>query len=187
MRSLTAFNLFATLTCGALGAWVYSQTQEPAPALPNAVELVALVEPASEPAAKPVFRMRPKGGFNQLVVRPPFSPSRRPPRAKPAAPPPVVQKKAPVAPKPVTEPQATLVGIVISPDKTIAMVRKPGSSELQRLAKGERLDGWLVEGVLPDRLLLSQGDKLLELELTEATKGNDRKAAAKVPVRSRRQ
>lgn len=68
------------------------------------------------------------------------------------------------------------------------MVRKPGASELLRLAKGADLEGWKVEGVLPDRLLLSHGDKVLELELTEAAQGGSSAAATTpAPVRSRRQ
>jgi hypothetical protein len=68
------------------------------------------------------------------------------------------------------------------------MVRKPGVEELLRLAKGATLDGWRVEGVLPDRLLLSHGEKLLELELTEAEqRGGGSDSSTRAAVRARRQ
>lgn len=182
MRGLLAYNLLAAVACTALGVWVYHEMQQPLPPLPAAVPPTAIIETGAGPeaTAAPAFRMAPKNAYAQLVARPPFSPTRRPPRPKPvAAPAPVAQPAAPkeVA-KPLAEPQATLVGIVIHADKSIAMVRKPGAAELLRLAKGETLDGWLVEGVLPDRLVLSHGDKLLELELTEATQSGSRAGSA---------
>ncbi len=175
MKALSAYNLLALLTCGGLGYAVYAQTQAPPSSLPESVQLaeVPAIE-AAAPAPPAAFRMPPKNAFNQMATRPPFSRTRRPPRAKPA-PKPVVQKPAPVAAKTVAEPQVTLVGIMIQPGKSIAMVRKPGAEELLRLGKGEDLDGWLVEGVLPDRLLLSHQGKILELELSEAARRGDNK------------
>ncbi|MGF1631835.1 MAG: hypothetical protein ACFCUT_20350 [Kiloniellaceae bacterium] len=188
MRALTAYNLLGLLVCGALGAWVYEEALQPLPPLPDAVPLIATIEIAAGPGAapEPGLRMPPRNTFAQLATRPPFSPSRRPPRAKPA-PVPVVQKQEQEAPRPVDEPQVTLVGIVINADKSIAMVRKTGVVELLRLGKGETLDGWLVEGVLPNRLVLSHGEKLLELELTEGAQGNGGASEAKGATRQRRQ
>ena len=190
MRPLSAFNLLALVVCGALGAWAYREAEEPLPALPEAPEATATLATATGnavPVPPPSFRMPPKNAFAQLATRPPFSASRRPPRAKPP-PKPVVQQKAPAPPpKAVAEPQVTLVGIVISAEKSIAMVRKPGAEELLRLSKGADLDGWRVEGVLPDRLLLSHGEKVLELELTEAAQENGTVRNARGPTQPRRQ
>lgn len=177
MRALTAYNLLALFVCSGLGYAVYAQTQVPPPSLPESVRLAEVpTAEAAAPAPPTAFRMPPKNVFNQMAARPPFSQTRRPPRAKPA-PKPVVEKPAPVAAKTVAEPQVTLVGIMIQPGKSIAMVRKPGAEELLRLAKGQDLDGWLVEGVLPDRLLLSHDGKILELELSEAARRSGSGAA----------
>lgn len=171
MRALAVYNVLALAACGVLGTWAWQEWHVPSKSPPEPVELTSLVETAGVPAPEPAFRMPPpKNTFAQLVTRPPFSPSRRPPRAK-AVPTPVVQKPEAPSPAPVAAPQVTLVGIVINAGKSMAMVRKPGAEELLRLGKGEVLDGWQVEGVLPDRLVLSHGEKLLELELTEAAQG----------------
>lgn len=170
MRGFPIYNLLALTTCATLAAWAWQEMREPLPLLPAPVALEVADEAVANPIPEPGFRISPKNAFAQLVTRPPFSPSRRPPRAKPA-PAPAAQKPEPVAHPLVTEPQVTLVGILINAGKSIAMVRKPGAEELLRLAKGEQLDGWQVEGVLPDRLVLSHGGKLLELELTETTEG----------------
>jgi len=194
MRALTLYNLLALAACGALAAWIYQEGQRSLPPLPEASAVTATIETAAGPAPiaapDPAFRLPPKNTYVQLVSRPPFSPSRRPPRAKPAPVPVAVQTPEPAAPAAMSEPQAILVGIVISAGKSIAMVRKPGAEELLRLAKGAELDGWQVEGVLPDRLVLSHGDKLLELELTEAAQNSGGSSAARppqVPTRQRRQ
>jgi general secretion pathway protein N len=194
MRALTLYNLIALAACGALAAWIQQETQRPMPALPEGPEISAVIQTAAGPtsaAPPPTFRLPPKNTYVQLVSRPPFSPSRHPPRAKPTpAPEPVALTPQPAAPAAVAEPQAILVGIVINAGKSIAMVRKPGAEELLRLAKGAELDGWLVEGVLPDRLVLSHGDKLLELELTEGAQNGGGSSAAEppqAPTRPRRQ
>ncbi|MEO3430517.1 hypothetical protein AAFN88_16785 [Pelagibius sp. CAU 1746] len=190
MRGLAVFNLLALIACSALGAWAYSEARKPLPALPDSPSVTATLETATGsaiPAPPPSFRMPPKNTYAQLATRPPFSELRRPPRAKPA-PKPVAQQQAPAPlPKTVAEPQVTLVGIVISAEKSIAMVRKPGAEELLRLAKGAELEGWRVESVLPDRLLLSHGEKVLELELTEAEQGSGGPRGSGAAPRQRRQ
>lgn len=187
MRALAAYNLLALATCAGLGYWAYAVAQMPIPPLPAIERTATLVPVPNAPVQRNDFRMPPKNAFNQLVTRPPFSPTRRPPRAEPAAKP-VVQKPPPPPPvKTVAEPQVTLVGILIKDEKSFAMVRKPGATDLLRLAKGATLDGWLVEGVLPDRLLLSHGDKLLELELTEAAQKGAPAERGQTSVRPRRQ
>lgn len=181
MKVLGLYNILAVAACAGLGYVVYLESERSVPSLPAVSATAEATEQTAKPDQKTVFRMPPKNAFKQLATRPPFSPTRRPPRAKPPepAPEPVAQKPQPVALEPeVAKPQITLVGILINQQKRFAMVRKPGVEELLRLGNGEHLDGWRVEGVLPDRLLLSHQGKLLEFELSEAA----RRAAAPAPV-----
>lgn len=187
MKVLGLYNLLAITACAGLGALAYLETEQPVPSLPSVAAPADATEQIAKPVQRSVFRMPPKNAYKQLVTRPPFSPTRRPPRAKPPEPKPVVQRPQPAAPKPsVVAPQITLVGILINPEKTIAMVRKRGAEELLRLAKGEDLDGWRVEGVLPDRLLLSHQGKVLEIELSEAARREAETAPAPANQRPRR-
>lgn len=169
MKILALYNLLAVTACAGLGYLVYLEMEQPVPSLPPVFTPTEATEPVATPAPKAVFRMPQKTAFNQLAMRPPFSPTRRPPRPKP--PEPVVQQPQPAAPQPkLAEPQIRLVGILINPQKSFAMVRKPDAAELLRLAKGQDLEGWRVESVLPDRLLLSHQGTILEFELREAAR-----------------
>ena len=169
MKALALYNLLAIAACAGLGYVVYLEMEQPVPSLPPVSTPTEVTEHVATPAQKTVFRMPSKTAFNQLAMRPPFSPTRRPPRPKP--PEPVVQQPQPAAPaRKWTEPQITLVGILINPQNSFAMVRKPDAVELLRVTKGENLDGWRVESVLPDRLLLSHQGTILEFELSEAAR-----------------
>ena len=160
MKAITAFNVVACGICMASGYLVYEQLRQPALQLPRFEPLGAYTAQA-EPTQQTIdFRMPAQGQFSQLVSRPPFTQSRRPSQAKPRT------SRAPA--RPITKPQLSVVGIVIKPEERIALVRKQGRTEIARLKRGERVEGWLVEGILPDRVLLSHHERLLEIELREA-------------------
>ena len=62
----------------------------------------------------------------------------------------------------------TLIGVILQPDRQYALVQRPGKKEALRLARGEKIDGWQVDGILPDRVVLSQAKEVVELELKDA-------------------
>ncbi len=61
-----------------------------------------------------------------------------------------------------------LIGVVISADKRVALLRQRGSPEFLRVVEGQRAEGWLVEAILPDRVILADGDVIEVLELRDA-------------------
>jgi len=122
-----------------------------------------------------VRKVPPKSKFSQMLERPPFSPTRRPPKAVPqkiakTQSPSPVAAPAPVA-APVRDPQLTVVGIIINPSQQIALVRDPREAKLKRLSRGDEIDGWLVEAILPKRVVLSNQKNLFELKLEEIKDG----------------
>ena len=160
MKPLTKVNLLLLLLCAGLGAAAYDQVTRPAPALPAVEPVTPSPERLEATRASQPFRMPPKAQFVEFVERPPFSPSRKPPKETPES----VQEAA----KPARDLRLTLVGVVISSDKSIAVLSRRGASEMQRVSRGEKIEGWLLEGVMPDRVVLSQGKEIVELELKDA-------------------
>lgn len=104
-----------------------------------------------------VAPLPPLQTFLEIVARPLFSATRRPPAPQ------KVQKPKPIiasAPTPIRieTGQYTLVGIVIDEDKKAALLRKGRRGELMRVGIGQKLDGWTVDDIVADSVKLRQGD-----------------------------
>jgi hypothetical protein len=104
----------------------------------------------------------PESRFAVIALRPLFAPNRRPP-------------EQPVTPAPVSKPNelpaVILTGIVRAGDDSLVIVeavRAGGQSEpALTLRVGDSLGGWVVKSIGVDRVVLTQGDELRELELKE--------------------
>jgi hypothetical protein len=96
--------------------------------------------------------------------RPLFSASRRPPIvAVPfVAPPP--QKEA-LAPPPPDRPLLTLIGTIVSPKATIAMLQGSNADSVLRLRVGQENDGWRVQGISLRSIVVEKGEQSVELGL----------------------
>ena len=160
MSALSVFNFALAALCGGLG-WLAYEAYEAPPAEPPVQVATAAGPPdaATAPSFRP-FRMPPQQRFSELVERPPFVQSRRPPEI---AAQPEVRREAPRR-----DLKLTLIGVILQPNQQYALVQRPGKKEAQRLARGEKIDGWQVEGILPDRVVLSQAKEVVELELKDA-------------------
>ena len=178
MKPLTKVNLLLFLLCAGLGAAAYDQLTRPEPVLPQAEPVTPEPGRVEATRASQPFRMPPKAQFVEFVERPPFSPSRKPPKEAP--------KSSQEAAKPARDLRLTLVGVVISPDKSIAVLSRRGAAEAQRVSRGEKIEGWLLEGVMPDRVVLSQGKEIVELELRDG-QGKRRPSQASRSKRPRNQ
>ena len=160
MTWLSAFNLMLLALCGGLGWLAYDRYTTPPEEL-SLDEAAAAVAPASGAAPSfKAFRMPPQQSFTELVERPPFTQSRRPPT--------VAVRTAAKVEAPRRDLKLTLIGVILHANKQVALVQKPGRKEVLRLARGEKVDGWQVEGILPDRVVLSQSSDVVELELKDA-------------------
>ncbi len=160
MSALSAFNLVLVALCGGLGWLAYAAYEAPPAELP--AQVVAAAGPtdaAAAPSFRP-FRMPAQQRFAELVERPPFTQSRRPPQVSAE---PVARREAPRR-----DLKLTLIGVILQPDRQYALVQRPGTKEAVRLARGEKIDGWQVDGILPDRVVLSQAKEVVELELKDA-------------------
>jgi general secretion pathway protein N len=169
------------LIAGALAVPYLLWTQpedEPVAAVPAGL---AAADPAPEQAArtdqaavpeKP-FILPPLERFTAVVERPLFSPTRRmPPIAEPPdeAPASAAPEEAPVAgPSGPEEPDVRFFGTVRQGGKAAALVTFPSTSEVARLAPGDRVGAWEVLEVDGNRLVLGQGDEQRSFEIFGAS------------------
>jgi general secretion pathway protein N len=60
-----------------------------------------------------------------------------------------------------------LVGVVISQAGRVALVQHGHPGELARLGEGQAVEGWAVQSILPDRVVLQHGATEYELKLKD--------------------
>ncbi len=97
--------------------------------------------------------------FRQANERPLFSPDRRPS----AVPPSNVVTTAPTTPKLGFE----LVGVLISDKERLALIKQEGVAELRRIGMGLSLNGWQVEAIETDYVILRDGAEVRKVSLRE--------------------
>jgi len=101
------------------------------------------------------YAMAPVEDFSAILDRPLFSPIRRPP-AEGAV--------ATAASEP--ELQVTLVGVIISSEEQIALVRLKDATRFARLSVGDNFQGWTLDSIEPSRITFRRGDVEEHIELT---------------------
>jgi hypothetical protein len=153
-------NLLLALVCALLAGVVYLETQAaPGPAVAPPESPVTAEPPVALPPAV-AYRPPETAAFSGVIERPLFAPSRRPP---PGAPAPALEASD------ASPFELELVGVVISGEERVALVRQPGIQELLRVAVGRMVGGWEVESIEPDRVLFRSGDALKEVRLRDDT------------------
>ena len=157
-RARGAALLFLVL-CGGLGWVIYVEAQQPmeSPAAPEPRQTA--VHSRSQ---DPTFSMAPLNTYAEVVSRPLFSPSRRPPAAASSG----------------DRPSAfTLIGIIISAEDRHALLAHGTPPRVERVTEGQNLDGWTVKSIEDSRVVLAQGDNEIEV------KAADKAGTRQVPLR----
>lgn len=117
----------------------------------------------SETAPKAIAPAPGLDAFSEFVERPLFSRSRRPqPIADKSATP------ADVSNRPVQKDQFLVMGIVITGEEKLVLLKPTGkSSDVFRVREGERVLEWTVESVTPEAVTIRQGDLTDILKLSD--------------------
>lgn len=103
------------------------------------------------------FELPPLTEYREIVERPLFSDTRRP---APDAPEVIAESE------PETEEQKfTLIGVMVTPDLQIALVEADEQGKVARLKIGEKTNGWTLESVESNKVVLRKGESLRELPL----------------------
>ena len=90
--------------------------------------------------------MPPLASLREVVDRPLFSESRRPPPAE-------APKEAAAKP-----PNLTLLGVFLADDRRQALIERGQPPRVEWISERQNLDGWRVEAIGPDRIVLTRSD-----------------------------
>ena len=132
--------------CLALGYVVQDELAR-GPVLAPALRAAAAPENIAPTPERAVPRTTPIEAFAETLARPLFHASRKP-----------APKLATVSPEAAADsPTLKLVGVVIGPEGRSALIRMPSSAELVEVSVGERIDGWRLETIETDRIMLKSG------------------------------
>ena len=149
--------LWAVLCIGAGGVVVFEWLHPPRLKQPIAPPgQVASGIPEVTPSKG--FAIPPVSQYSEIIERPLFLTDRRPVHEE--APPP----EAPL-PEPPKDEKLTLLGVVLAPDITMALVQDDKTGKVARLRIGEQVNGWQLQSVQINRISLSSGGAVLELPL----------------------
>lgn len=103
--------------------------------------------------------------MNDLFARPPFRPERRPPDTAPSG--------NGDGARPEEKPfGATLKGVVVSGPIRYAIVEPSSGGEPTRLRQGDRYQGWRLDEIHVDRILLTRGNRTTVLHLAYRSEGS---------------
>jgi hypothetical protein len=138
------------LLCGGLAVAIFWELEPPL-ADPGARAAVRREQKPADPAAsEPRFTMPPLRDFGEVLARPVFSETRRPPVEAAAA--------------PGTSGPFSLVGVVLSASERHALLEHGQPAHIDRIAEGQEVDGWTLEAVQLDRVVLRRGENRVEVK-----------------------
>jgi hypothetical protein len=109
------------------------------------------------PPPKP-FEPLPLTHYTEIVERPVFIDARRPEEDELAASP---------EPPPETDQPLDLIGVLLVPGAAAALLRptEPDNAKVLRVAQGEIVEGWRLQSVSADRVVLRKNGEIRELAL----------------------
>jgi len=103
--------------------------------------------------------------LQDTVRRPLFEASRRPIEAPaPLLPPPQVEP-APPPPPFVDQNALSLLGVVTSEGRAIALLKRNQTGQNIRVEVGDAVDGWTIVSIEPQRVMIRQGETQIALQL----------------------
>lgn len=175
MSARTAGLLLWLLVGGLAAAAAIWQLVHP-PRPPAAVDGVR--RPLELPVVAPVqpFQLPPPDQYDEIAAHPLFVVTRQP---EPPFPEEAIPEKS------LTGPEKTpmLIGVMISPGLTVALLRPAEpNAKVVRVKPGESVGDWRLEMILPNRVVLRKGQATQELTLERLKKPAKPKAPARFPV-----
>lgn len=148
-RNRTRALFYLLVLCIGLASIVYWQVENP-PSFPSGIAVTdGPAGPDPTGALQAEFTFPPLAEFTEIVSRPLFSPSRRPPTE-------AEDPDTDATPSP--KPRFILAGVVISAEQRMVLLRRVNSTDLIRASMGQEIDGWYVELIESDRVTLRRGN-----------------------------
>jgi general secretion pathway protein N len=118
---------------------------------------------AKSRAGNPLWTV-PLSALSSTRDRPLFSSSRRPPivAVPMAAPPPKQEAVAPPLPE---RPLLALIGTIVSPTASLALLQGSDADAISRLRIGQENDGWQVRGISLRSIVVEKGSQSVKLDM----------------------
>jgi len=129
---------------------------------------------AEPPGSNPKARLQGLKKYAAISNRPLFSQTRRP--TKPPPPPrPEKKKTVPM--------NLVLLGVVIGEHEKLALIRSKNSAKLHHVPEGTQIEGWVVEKILPDYIVVNSeiGQTQVRLWRLKEGPGSAGKGPSKIP------
>jgi hypothetical protein len=153
---LDGLSLALLVLCLALGGIVYLELADgPVDPPANAATAAAPRRPEAPPAHEAKFAMAAIEEFAETVKRPPFAETRRP------APP--EQRRENL----VDLSNLSLIGIVSSAAGRRALIEHGKPPQVERLVEGQTIEGWTVEAIRPNLVLVRRGETTGEIKIID--------------------
>jgi len=168
-RLFTALFLGLLVAGVALGWLIYQQLEASAPPDDRTAAHVKALEVPPLPAL-PEYVMAPLIEYSEVIDRPAFSQSRRPP----------AEAAGPAATVVANSLELVLKGVIYSDGERVALFTPKAGGDVLRLAEGGSYQGWDLVKVSPAEVLFRRGEREESLELAFET------APSYVPRRSAR-
>ena len=168
--------LLLVFCCLALGAVIAFEWLNP-PVLPKSTVSVAPELPVTEnQVSQQLIGIAARDEYQEIIERPLFLESRRPPPPEPETPPePIVE-----AP-PVEEETLILQGVILITGAEMALLQIEETGKVVRLRVGEDVNDWTLQSIAANSITLSkEGEAVKKLSLVR-----NRKPPVKKPVTKR--
>lgn len=139
------------------GVNFYATWRDAPVSAPGARTLVLPALKLAPLAATPTFTLAPLARFEELIERPLFSASRRPP-----------SEEAPKSPEAAPEAPLDLVlrGVVLTGNRRIALLQsEKGERKALRLLAGDSHAGWVLKAIEADNVTFERDEEIRVLEL----------------------
>ena len=120
---------------------------------PDSLKAIAAMSELPELERATAFEMPPLETYNEVLDRPLFSMERRA----------VLQPSAPS--RMSGDLRAKLIGIVSSSAKSVVLMRLDDTGEVIQLLEGDRVKGWMLISVSPERAIFERGGEEVTFEL----------------------
>jgi hypothetical protein len=75
------------------------------------------------------------------------------------------QKEEALAPPPPEQPLLTLIGTIVGPEASVAMLQGSNAEAISRLRVGQENDGWRVRGIGLRSIVVEKSAQSVELDL----------------------
>lgn len=130
------------------------------------------LDPGSKSRAGNPLSTFPLSTLAETRGRPLFSVSRRPPfiTAPIVAPPP---KEVGIAPPAPERPLLALIGTIVSPTASVAILQGSKAKSISRLRVGQENEGWRVRGIGVGSIVVEKGAQSVQLDLPKLRVGRE--------------